>query len=665
MNLIPINIEDLLSHRTIEQSRIEYKGTWDKQIELKTLRTMCAFANDIQNLNGGYIIVGIDTENVTPLLPPRGIPENQLEKILQDIHSLGKSRLDPAYNPIAQPIQYQDKWIVVIWAPAGDNRPYTAKDSDGRYYPFIRTSVPSTVKAEGEQLRLLLELTARVPFDDRRNLNANILDISPTLVKRFLQDINSDLLNHTPSLPDQDLYLALQIIQKTNGSFVPKNIALLFFNEHPETYFPKAYFEVVQFGDFGNTLEEKFFYGPLHTVAIEVIRYLDNLTNVILQKLPDQAQVERSVAFPYEALEEAIVNAIYHRGYNDEITEPNKIYLYPDRVEIINYPGPVTGITLENLQGTPPPVPARNRRIGEFLKELRLAEMRGTGIPKIRRTMLSNGSPDPQFDFDENRTYFRVILPAHPRYVTLHSIRENTYLWSIGERQKAISNLQSALKNNPNSGIISSLLIEYLMNIGNYQEAAQVFGLFNRQANVQEVALVYLAYCKGLLSDGSKDQARQIIKNLPKDDYKNYELEIAILLKRVEEYEDAHTLFRRVYSNYQTNPTYLQNYALTKAKIADRLRNKSKRLKPEEFATVKRLQDEAIPLLRQAATLFQDNVTQQAWSWFELARLLALRKQYSQEQVKEAYEKAIELLPSESRFQEAYERWLSKKKDNV
>jgi len=103
------------------------------------------------------------------------------------------------------------------------------------------------------------------------------------------------------------------------------------------------------------------------------------------------------------------------KSYEDA-PEPTKVYVYPDRMEMISYPGPVPGIAIEQLSGdrTPPPVPARNRRLGELLKELRLAEARGTGLPKIRRKMRENGSPDPVFDFDEARSYFRVTLPAHP-----------------------------------------------------------------------------------------------------------------------------------------------------------------------------------------------------------------------------------------------------------
>ena len=60
----------------------------------------------------------------------------------------------------------------------------------------------------------------------------------------------------------------------------------------------------------------------------------------------------------------------------------------------------------------------RNRRIGEFLKELNMTEGRGTGIPKILRAMKANGSPDPRFETDDDRTYFVSYFPAHSLIVS-------------------------------------------------------------------------------------------------------------------------------------------------------------------------------------------------------------------------------------------------------
>ena len=56
----------------------------------------------------------------------------------------------------------------------------------------------------------------------------------------------------------------------------------------------------------------------------------------------------------------------------------------------------------------------RNRRIGEFLKELKLTEGRATGIPKILKVMAANGSPETVFETDEERLSFVVRLPVHP-----------------------------------------------------------------------------------------------------------------------------------------------------------------------------------------------------------------------------------------------------------
>jgi len=56
----------------------------------------------------------------------------------------------------------------------------------------------------------------------------------------------------------------------------------------------------------------------------------------------------------------------------------------------------------------------RNRRVGEFLKELEMTEGRGTGIPKMLREIKKNASPDPIFHTDDDRTFFLVEFPVHP-----------------------------------------------------------------------------------------------------------------------------------------------------------------------------------------------------------------------------------------------------------
>ena len=52
---LSINLEDLLRQRKVEGDRIEYKKGWNPD---PIMRTLCAFANDFENLGGGYVVIG-------------------------------------------------------------------------------------------------------------------------------------------------------------------------------------------------------------------------------------------------------------------------------------------------------------------------------------------------------------------------------------------------------------------------------------------------------------------------------------------------------------------------------------------------------------------------------------------------------------------------------
>lgn len=47
---LPINITNLVNSSTIESSRIEFKEGWNPE---KILHTICAFANDYEDIGGG------------------------------------------------------------------------------------------------------------------------------------------------------------------------------------------------------------------------------------------------------------------------------------------------------------------------------------------------------------------------------------------------------------------------------------------------------------------------------------------------------------------------------------------------------------------------------------------------------------------------------------
>lgn len=76
---LPVNLEDLILGRTVESHRLEFKSGWDDFIKDDVVHTVCAFANDMLNLNGGYVILGIEEVNGRPVLPPRGLDLDKVE----------------------------------------------------------------------------------------------------------------------------------------------------------------------------------------------------------------------------------------------------------------------------------------------------------------------------------------------------------------------------------------------------------------------------------------------------------------------------------------------------------------------------------------------------------------------------------------------------------
>ncbi len=49
-------------------------------------------------------------------------------------------------------------------------------------------------------------------------------------------------------------------------------------------------------------------------------------------------------------------------------------------------------------------------------KDMHLTEGRNTGFRKIRNALHNNGSPEPLFETDEERTYFSTTLYVHPDF---------------------------------------------------------------------------------------------------------------------------------------------------------------------------------------------------------------------------------------------------------
>lgn len=162
-------------------------------------------------------------------------------------------------------------------------------------------------------------------------------------------------------------------------------------------------------------------------------------------KVQNKAEPNRFFNYPYNALEELLVNAVFHKSYRDP--EPVEIRIYVDSIQIINYPGPAKWINMEKFkEGKVRARKYRNRRIGEFLKEIDLSEKQSTGITKVINELNRNSSPLAEFETDDDRTYLITTLTTREGFETNVLASASISLYNFTDKELEILQI---IKNNP------------------------------------------------------------------------------------------------------------------------------------------------------------------------------------------------------------------------
>lgn len=419
---LPINIEDLLEKRKVESNRIEFKEGWNPTA---IYHSICAFANDIDNIGGGYILVGVKEENGIAQRPIKGLPIESLDRIQREMLQFNQL-IEPYYSPRISVEEVDGKSLLVIWVTAGHNRPYSvpadvnAKLKKPVFYIRYGTS---SIEAKGEFLDQLRDMANRVPFDDRGNESISMEDISPLLLQDYLKKVNSRLVKEDFTSNMERILEQMDLLEGPKEKRLVKNVAAMMFAEHPEKYFKTTQVDIVLFPEGLENNPDKFIEvpaikGPVPTMIRETLNYLR--VNVVKERIQKPTDDEHSIKvfnYPFQALEEAVVNALYHRDYMQR--EPVEITIEPDKISILSYSGPDRSISMEDINEAKSLRSRRykNRRLGDFLKELNLTEGRATGIPTIQKKLSENGSPRAVIKTDDARTFFLIVIPSRKDFV--------------------------------------------------------------------------------------------------------------------------------------------------------------------------------------------------------------------------------------------------------
>ena len=347
--------------------------------------------------------------------PVEGVPIEKIDGILQEMVAYN-NKMAPYYLPRTSVEEVDGKQVIVIWCPAGSYRPYsvpvnvTAKGS--KEYFYIRSGT-SSIEARGEVLVELRELANRMPFDERGNSDIQLEDISLVLLRDYLVKVGSKLADEVITTPLATILDQMELYTGPKENRLLRNVAAMMFCENPSKFFPYTQIDVVTFPNGKmkdpNNFTEVTFKGSVPQMIKQTMDYIkSNILKENVRKVSGRQEAERFWNYPYDAIEEAVVNSVYHRDFLQH--KPIEITIEPSGISILNCPGPDRSISKEDIAKGDMLKSRRyrNRR----MKELDLTEGRSTGVSTIQTKLAENGSPRAIFETTDDRLTFLVTIPV-------------------------------------------------------------------------------------------------------------------------------------------------------------------------------------------------------------------------------------------------------------
>jgi len=408
-----------------ESEKVEWKENGDdKNVVTSIVKTISAFANDIANFGGGYVVCGaqeIKDEYGFPKLKFSGLSADKLKEIEGKVLQHCRDYVSPAIAPLVQELKNpeDESTRILVFIISADSQAHTYRDGETSNY-YVRIGRETRVAKNGIFRQLMEKKQQIEPFDKKPNPNTSEADIDPLFFRDCMNEMG--LLQPNKQIEDYfsdneqiaEFIPPLFVRKSLDGGLCLRNFALLMFGKKksitlnfPDTHLIlSVYYGVDRSEPSG---KQYVLTGSIIEQAKKTIDLLETQTYIFFDKTSDKPNKE---IFPKRALQEAVVNAIVHRDY--ELREPVRITIFSDRIEIRS-PGTLHwGIDREKFKSGKASPKWRNQSFAYLFAKLKLAQSEGQGIPTIIRTMREEGCPDPIFEIEEESV--TCILPAHPRH---------------------------------------------------------------------------------------------------------------------------------------------------------------------------------------------------------------------------------------------------------
>lgn len=371
----------------------------------------------LANFQGGKILLGVEDDGTIT-----GIQRDNTEEWVMNVF---REKIHPMILPFYEEIQVNDNTrVAVISIPMGISKPYVIRHN-GREEVYIRVGSTSQIATREQQMRL---------FESGGMLHIEMLPVPGT----SFASLDLDRLNYylesiikDPEIPKNkeewiSRLLGLGLMAEDGlGNKVCTIAGLICFGNHPRRYMKQAGLRVMAFPGSDKeyqALLDKVFDAPLvgrwkvtesgHKELMDegliekFAMVIEPFITLEADEIDRHMRREKAWFYPWDAVREAVINALAHRDWTKSVDI--EITNYLDRLEIIS-PGKLqNSMTIEKMiagQRSP-----RNPFIMEILRDYGYVDFRGMGVrTKIIPLMKKMNGIAPIFEATED--YLKCILP--------------------------------------------------------------------------------------------------------------------------------------------------------------------------------------------------------------------------------------------------------------
>lgn len=366
-----------------EDSKHQFKSDATNAISLA--QEMVAFSNS----GGGKIFIGVnDTGDIA------GLSSADMNRLNGLVSNAASQNVRPPINPQTENIALSEGLVMVITVLDGISKPYM--DNQGAI--LVKSGADKRKVTSREEIQRMFQSAGLIHGDEIPANGITVADIDLSYFKNFFErEYKEKLDDQNIPLPDilGNMNLVKDGILNISGA--------LLFAKSPQVRLPIFIVKAVCYPD--NIIDESE-YLDSQDITGKLADVFQKSLGFVMGNLK-RVQGDRNInapgepEIPRETLEELLANAIIHRDYF--ISAPIRVFVFRNRVEIIN-PGHLpNNLTIENIKSGISNI--RNPILASYATKILPYRGLGTGI---RRALQKYSEIDFENDLDGNQ--FKVII---------------------------------------------------------------------------------------------------------------------------------------------------------------------------------------------------------------------------------------------------------------